>query len=373
MSNLITITAIKADVGSIGGHTRPSEEMLLAARDSLGRGEVKGTIISSNVTHTGDDICLLMVHRQGENATPIHQLAMSTLKLATGIAKEQGLYGAGQDLLKEAPSGNVRGAGPGAAEIEIDFNREERKAEPILVLTGDKCGPGAFNLPMFLGFADPMYCAGLMLPNMIQGFTFTLIDMENKDGDRIAEFKAPEEAYLIASLLRDEGRYGIKYIHSRKYPHQKAVAISTDRLHTIAGVYKGKDDPVAIVRTQGFLPAPEELVSPYAMVPFVAGDARGSHHIPWMPVAQNTPVSGLYCLPIVACAAYSLNREGVLTEPVDMFDNVAWDQVRLNAQQKAIEMRRQGWFGAAMLPGSELEYSEMRNTFEEGDSRFKNR
>jgi fructose 1,6-bisphosphate aldolase/phosphatase len=36
--------------------------------------------------------------------------------------------------------------------------------------------------------------------------------------------------------------------------------------------------------------------------------------------------------------------------------------VRLLAQQKGIEMRSQGWSGAAMLPYGELEYSGFRQS-----------
>ena len=68
--------------------------------------------------------------------------------------------------------------------------------------------------------------------------------------------EAPERHLDLAILLRDENRFGIQAIHSRGYPHQQVVSVSTDRLHTIAGEYKGKDDPVAIVRTQGIFPSP---------------------------------------------------------------------------------------------------------------------
>ena len=53
-----------------------------------------------------------------------------------------------------------------------------------------------------------------------------------------------------------------------------------------------------------------------------------------------------------------------------MFDNVAWDSVRYKAQEKAMEMRSQGWSGAAMLPYTELEYSGFRNVVEDLISRF---
>ncbi|MGD8753486.1 MAG: fructose 1,6-bisphosphatase [Anaerolineales bacterium] len=128
------------------------------------------------------------------------------------------------------------------------------------------------------------------------------------------------------------------------------VSASTDRLHTIAGEYKGKDDPTAIVRTQNIFPAPEEVVSPYYIAHYVAGDARGSHHMPLMPVPINTAVAGPYCVPLIACMAYSVNDAGKLSAGVDVFGNPVWDATRLKAQRKADEMRRQGFVGPAMLP-----------------------
>jgi fructose 1,6-bisphosphate aldolase/phosphatase len=92
--------------------------------------------------------------------------------------------------------------------------------------------------------------------------------------------------------------------------------------------------------------------------------------MPLMPVAINTPVAGPYCLPLVACVAYSLNREGRLSERVDIFDNPAWDRTRLKAQEKADEMRRQGFVGPAMLPMQELEYSAFQDLLEQLEGRF---
>ena len=235
----------------------------------------------------------------------------------------------------------------------------------------DKCGPGAYNLPLFLAFADPMYCAGLMLPQMIKGFRFRIIDMDNTTGDSTIDLDAPEHAYQIAALLRDNERFGIDGIFSRTYGEQ-AAAISAQRLHSIAGKYTGKDDPVAIVRNQGIFPAPEELLSPFAKAHYVGGDARGSHVMPLMPVALNTAVTGMYCLPIVSCAGFSVDRDGRFTDAeIDFFGNPAWDEVRRRAQKKAIEMRSQGWSGAAMLPYAELEYSGFRDTVTGLLQRFK--
>ncbi|MDA1188741.1 MAG: fructose 1,6-bisphosphatase [Chloroflexi bacterium] len=359
----LTLSVIKADIGSIGGHTQPSPRMVEEVKAQVEKAKKSGLLVDGMVTFTGDDIAIIMSHTKGENNTDIHQFAWDSFIKGTEIAKKYGLYGAGQDLLVDAPSGNVRGAGPAVAEIELEHTLQKpRPAESFMVFAADKCGPGAYNLPLYLGFADAMYCAGLMLPPMIKGFTFRIIDMDNTKGDSILELNAPEDAYQISALLRDNERFGIDSIYSRTHG-QKAAAISAQRLHSIAGSYTGKDDPIALVRNQGIFPAPEELVSPFAKAHYIGGDARGSHVMPLMPVAINTPIPGMYCLPIVSCIGFSVDRDGRFADAyADFFGNVAWDEVRRRAQVKGIEMRSQGWSGAAMLPYTELEYGGFRDT-----------
>ena len=351
----MTLSAIKADVGSIGGHTRPTDEMLDRVRSDVQGAIDRGLLIDGFVFHVGDDIAIVMTHTRGKDDTEIHQFAWDSFLAATAIAQEYGLYGAGQDLLVDAPSGNVRGAGPGVAEVEFEHDpvpgNSERSAESFMIFAADKCGPGAYNLPIFLGFADPMFCAGLMLPRMIKGFDFNIIDMNNTDGDSILTLHAPEDYYQITVLLRDNERFGIESITSRTYDDQDSVAISAQRLHNIAGTYTGKDDPIAIVRNQGIFPAPEEVLSPFSKAHYIGGDARGSHTMPLMPVAMNTAVTGLYCLPIVESLGFSMNAAGKFSSNyIDFFDNPAWDFVRNKAQEKALYMREQGWSGPAMLP-----------------------
>ena len=300
----ITISVIKADVGSIGGHTTPSDDMLNAAKEQIQEAIAQKIILDGMVTHTGDDICLTMSHTHGVDNKDVHQFAWKTFLKATEFARKGGCYAAGQDLLTNAPSGNIRGAGPGVAEIAFDFTQKSpRAAESFMVFAADKRGPGAFNLPLYLAFADPMYCAGLMLPNFIKGFAFHIVDMNSKDEDMSITLNAPEDMYKIAILLRDNERFGIKAIYSRTY-NEQSVAASTERLHNIAGKYVGKDDPVALVRNQGIFPAPEELVSPYMKAHFIGGGARGSNVMPLMPVAMNTAVTGPYCLPIISCIGF---------------------------------------------------------------------
>ena len=45
------------------------------------------------------------------------------------------------------------------------------------------------------------------------------------------------------------------------------------------------------------------------------------------------------------------------SECADVFAHPFWDRVQARVADKAIEMRRQGFFGPAMLPMAELEYT----------------
>ena len=360
----ITLSVIKADIGSIGGHICPSADVLETVRrhvDEAGR----DLLLDSYVSYTGDDIAILMSHTHGPNDERIHRLAWDAFLSGTETAKRQGLYGAGQDLLKDAFSGNVHGLGPAAAELRF----EERPNEPFLFFAADKTDPGAFNLPLYLAFADPMNTPGLILaPSMSEGFRFVIMDVNYTEGDRVIELNAPEDLYDIATLLRDPERYVIESIWSRATGEQ-AVAVATSRLHNIAGKYTGKDDPVMLVRVQKNFPATGEVLAPFTVGHFVAGGMRGSHNMPLMPVGLNSGTSYFDGPPVVSCAAFAMH-EGRFTEAVDAFAHPFWDAVRARVSGKAIEMRRQGFFGAAMLPMAELEYTGIVERLETLNERF---
>jgi fructose 1,6-bisphosphate aldolase/phosphatase len=374
--NLITLSVIKADVGSTGGHTRPSETMLEAVRRRVREAIGRKLLIDGIVTYTGDDIAITMSHTRGVSAPEIHSFAWDCFLAASAEAKEAGLYGAGQDLLVDAPSGNVRGAGPAVAEIEFlrDPDSKHRPAEPFLIFAADKCSPGAYNFPLYSVFCDPMHDGGILLsPKIHQGFTLTIIDMDHKakDSDRVIKLNVPERIWDVACLLQNPDRFAVEAIHSRCRPEEQSVSVSATRLHNIAGKYTGKDDPVAIVRTQGIFPALEEVVEPYLLGHFVTGDTRGSHVMPIMPVAINTALAGAYCLPVVSCLAFSMDAKGAFTKDyVDVFSNPAWDATRLKVQQKADEWRRQGFIGPTMASHAELAYTGIIDTLSKLEQEF---
>lgn len=159
MPKKTTVSVNKCDVGSLAGHHVVPKPLFNVAEKYLEEAQTKGVIKSHYVFNAGDDLELLMVHDKGEKNPIIHGLAWNTLRAAADKALALKLYGAGQDLLKSAFSGNVCGMGPGVAEMEI----EERGADPIVVFAADKTSAGSFNYPLFRMFADPINTAGLVI------------------------------------------------------------------------------------------------------------------------------------------------------------------------------------------------------------------
>lgn len=359
-----TLSVIKADVGSIGGHETPSKALLSRVTEYI-NGAKPRLLSNYRIFTIGDDIVILMVHRRGVDNTEIHKLAWDAFVAGTEMAKSQGLYGAGQDLLKDSFSGNVRGLGPGSCEMEF----EERPNEPFVLFMCDKTNPGVFNLPFFRSFADPFHNAGLLLSTEIaKGYKFTIMDVTHIKGDRVIILNTPEDYYNLATLLRDPETYVIEKIESRATDDIAAV-VSTSRLHNIAGTYTGKDDPVALVRSQKQFPSTGEILSPWATAHFVAGDNRGSHHTPVMPVKLFSTIS-FFDGPAVAAAAGFCVHEGKFTEHVDLFDHPFWDHIRDKASRKFMDMREQGFFNPAMVGMNELEYTGVVEKIKLLDKKF---
>jgi len=104
-------------VGSLAGHHVVPKPLLKIAEQNLKGAMEEGLINSYYVFNVGDDLELLMLHERGESNPEVHKIAWDTFKEAANKALELKLYGAGQDLLKTAFSGNIRGMGPGVAEM----------------------------------------------------------------------------------------------------------------------------------------------------------------------------------------------------------------------------------------------------------------
>ncbi|OPX83868.1 MAG: Fructose-1,6-bisphosphatase [Pelotomaculum sp. PtaB.Bin104] len=360
MGKKITLSVIKADVGGFVGHSSVHPELLETARGMLAGSSL---LIDYHVTHVGDDINLIMTHELGKNCGDIHQLAWDTFLSCTTIAKKMKLYGAGQDLLADAFSGNIKGMGPGVAEMEF----EERGSEPVIVFMADKTEPGAWNFPIYKMFCDPFNTIGLVIdPNMHQGFDFEVRDLiENKK----VTFSCPEEMYDMLVFIGAPNRYCIKSVY-KKGTHEIAATSTTQRLNLMAGRYVGKDDPVLIVRCQSGLPAVGEALEPFTNPHIVSGWMRGSHHGPLMPVSlKDSNPTRFDGPPRVIAMGFQL-ADGKLHGPQDFFDDPGYDLARQKANEIANYLRTMGPFEPHRLPLDEMEYTTMPDVMKRLKDRF---
>ena len=359
----ITLSVIKADIGGYVGHSSSHPEVLKKAQESMEHAKREGLLIDFHVTRCGDDLQLIMTHQHGEENERIHKLAWDTFIECTQVAKSLKLHGAGQDLLKEAFSGNVKGMGPGVAEMQFD----ERGAETIIIFMADKTSSGAWNLPLYKMFADPFNTIGLVIANnMHSGFSFEVHDV--KEHKKVF-FNAPEEIYDMLIFLGAPSRYAVKAVYHRESKEIAAVS-STQKLSMMAGRYVGKDDPVCVVRSQGHFPAVGEILEPFTVPHLVEGWMRGSHHGPLMPVAveQSNP-SRFDGPPRVTCAGFQLSS-GKLVGPRDMFDDPSFDEARRKSNEVADYMRSHGPFEPHRLPLDEMEYTTMPEVMKKLEGRF---
>ena len=294
-----------------------------------------------------------MTHRHGVDAEPVHRFAWETFEALTEVAQRLHLYGAGQDMLADAFSGNVRGAGPGVAEMEIS----ERPSEPFIVFAADKCAPGAWNLPLYSIFCDPFNTSGLVIDaSMHHGFVIEVHDLIEH---RRIVFHCPQDLYDLFVFIGTPSRYVIKHVFRPEHLEEPVASTSTSRLSLIAGRYVGKDDPIMIVRCQSGLPAVGEVLEPFARPHLVAGWMRGSHDGPLMPcaIADSTPAR--FDGPPRVVGMGFLLADGVLVGPRDMLGDISFDRARQQALELADHKRRMRPFEPGRLPMEDMEYTTM--------------
>ncbi len=359
----ITLSVIKADIGGWVGHSESHPDLIEEGNKCLAKAKKSGLLVDYHVTKCGDDLQLVMTHNEGEDNEKIHKLAWDTFINCTELAKKLKLYGAGQDLLSDAFSGNVRGMGPGVAEMEI----EERVSEPVVIFMADKTSSGAWNLPLYKMFADPFNSVGLVIgESMHGGFAFEVHDV--KGGKKIT-FNTPEEIYDLLVFIGAPSHYMIKAVYHRGTGNI-AAASSTQKLALIHGRYVGKDDPVCIVRCQGEFPAVGEVLEPFSLPLLVQGWMRGSHHGPLMPVsvADSTPTR-FDGPPRVTGLGFQLSS-GMLVGPRDLLADISFDNARQQAKDVADYMRAHGPFEPHRLPLEEMEYTTMPTVMKKLAKRF---
>jgi fructose 1,6-bisphosphate aldolase/phosphatase len=390
------VKATKADVGGVGGHVVAAEEVKgVVAKFVLENNSCQGEPIFTSlmVTHTGDDVAVTGITSERIPNEVIDELMWDALTAGADKATELGLYGPGQDLIADAFTGNLRGAGPASVVLPLPV-RPENPSQTVVVAFADKTEPMAFNYFATGAYMLPRFNSGLVIAasKMKRGYVFEVVDLDTKaqaieagahprdqralDGkmeelakglqERVIVLRAPEDLFDIEGLTRSS-RFVVARIWSRDDKGEAAqlgYVVSAERLHNIKTkkgfTYGGKDDPVLLALAQGDWPAPGELTSPWAACPMVAGDCRGSHNLHILPVPINWQTS-YWSGPILSCVTLSVNtntgRIGALSDQFAL--GTPWDWVRQRASELAVQFRTaHGIRQPATLHEDELEYQE---------------
>jgi len=182
-----TLSIIKADIGSIGGHIMPSKKLIKRVIEFV-ESEGKDLVSDFFVSHTGDDVAILFAHTNGVGYEKLHKLAWEAFLAGTQVAKKQGLYGAGQDLLKDSFSGNVKGMGPAAPN---GIRRGRTNPSTCLPRTRR---PRANKPTLYLMFAT---CVQLRLIHFVEhakGFKFVILDVVHTKATSSSNSTRPKSA-----------------------------------------------------------------------------------------------------------------------------------------------------------------------------------
>ena len=390
------IKATKADVGGVGGHVVAADEVKsIIAKYVLDNNSYRGEPIFTSliVTHTGDDCAVTGIMAETVDMSVVDELMWDALQEGATKAAELGLYGPGQDLLADAFTGNLRGAGPATVALPFPV-RKDNASQTVLVSFADKTEPMAFNHYATGAYMLPRFNTGLVIAasKMKRGYLFEIVDLDTKAQaveagahprdqraldakmeevakglqEKVITLGAPEDLYDIEGLTRSS-RFVIARIWTRGDKggkDQLGYICSAERLHNIKTKkgfsYGGKDDPVLLAFAQGDWPAPGEITSPWATAPMVAGDCRGSHNLHILPMPINSQTS-YWSGPILSAITLSCNihtgRIGAISDQFAL--GTPWDEVRRTASKLAIQFRHaHGIKQPATLHEDELEYQE---------------
>ena len=363
----VTVTIAKADIGSIGGHGTAPGVMLEAVAEIWMQAAERGEILDFFITRVGDDISVTVTHAKGKDDVRIHELIWNGFVAASVIAKDHGWYGAGQDLLADAFSGNVKGAGPSCAEMTI----KEQGSEVMIFGQADKTAPGAFNMGLWeilYGVSTTWRPLG---PGTAKKIQVGVLDFNHNDhaGRHIVFGQADyDDAYYY---LASPDRYTIDEVTTTD--GDEMAAVTAQRLGVIAGEYVGKDDPMFMIRSQKKFAAVGEIASPFLKGDYVVpGWMRGSNKGPFMPEPLVSSKIGIFDgPPLLSMWAFNITN-GRLTGFYDLFAaNSAIREIQNQRTRLALRMLNQGFNEmGTRLPQEEIEYQK---AFHATEARLKSR
>lgn len=346
----------------------------------------KDKILDFTVWSSGDDCQLSMKHKRLSEDKNIHTLAWNALWYAADQTSYFQPYGWKQDILVDSlVSGNIQGAGPGYAEVQV------REGESVLAFSADKCAPGAFTVPI-LGMVRKAIADG----KFKNGVIAEIWDI-NHSKRAFFDLTNAKDYENALNLLRSPEEFAIKRVWTAKQKWDgknesikdivdslPIISASTERLVLTAGEYVGKDDPTILVRisqdpNEQF--NKQDVIDVFQYPQTTLGFMRGSHVGPLVPGVvsrfdKRKAWAGLVDFKILPeatphnfdgpppLAGLELTSAAVFDDAQDIFANVPWlakaiDQGGFITQV----LRRQGWNAPHKIEGAETEYTTFPEVF----------
>ena len=159
------VKATKADVGGVGGHVVAADEVKgVITKFVLDNNSYQGEpmFTSLMVTHTGDDVAVTGITTEKVPNEVLDEVMWDALTEGANKASELGLYGPGQDLIADAFTGNLRGAGPASVVLPLPV-RPDNPSQTVVVSFADKTEPMAFNYFATGAYLNPRFNSGLVI------------------------------------------------------------------------------------------------------------------------------------------------------------------------------------------------------------------
>jgi fructose 1,6-bisphosphate aldolase/phosphatase len=387
-SQSLTLSDIKADAGGKVGHTTPVTLFEFASRASLTEAQEQGLIQDFRVFSVGDDLHLVMYHRHGVDSNDIHLLAFRAFWRVVWVTELIGYkpYGLAQDLkigpatqgkrvddlaepsdrfiallpeylpdpersylekiqkaqanwkggrgsveVKKPFAGNVTGQGPGFAELPL------RGQSQMGLFAADKCGPAAFNIPLYHAALKALSQEGFR-SRYGRSLAFEIFDVHNHT--RIF-LDAQTHRQEIEDLLGATNLFNVKRMWSLPQGSARPEAIeaaieeillaaSTEKLGIISGgEYVGKDDPVLLGVSELVNPIFEYMKTGFYMT---QGDERGSHYMMLSPKPLSEAVATVRSRGLQVGLRVNLNNSRI-TELHDVYAEPSFREVRVRVER----------------------------------------
>ncbi|MGH7831406.1 MAG: fructose 1,6-bisphosphatase, partial [Candidatus Binatia bacterium] len=239
--------------------------------------------------------------------------------------------GRGSVEVKKPFAGNVTGQGPGFAELPL------RGQSQIGLFAADKCGPAAFNLPLYHAALKALSQENFR-SRYGRNLAFEIYDVH--DHRRIF-LDAQTHRQEIEELLGATNLFNVKRMWSLPQSVGDAaglestvqdilLAASTEKLGIITGgEYVGKDDPVLLGVSELVNPIFEYMKSGFYMT---QGDERGSHYMMLSPKPLTEAVATVRSRGLQVGLRANLN-DSRLTELHDVYAEPSFREARIRVER----------------------------------------